>query len=183
MIICIPFFFVSFILKYIINKKNNRKKTDVKEDNFFEDGYILKMPELYQIVPCIGLAFVIIMSIYILLVQFEDWPYLIILWLFFGIPCIIMLVCFSIWKVEVQKEKFVYRNFLAKIKTYQYKDLELRYDDKGIKWYFYKDNKKVFCMPYYVEDGNKLEKVYKKYQTKNRNKPKEDNEECTKSKE
>lgn len=38
-------------------------------------------------------------------------------------------------------------------------------------------------MPYYIEDGNKLERVYKKYQTKNRNKEKESNEERAKNKE
>ena len=62
---------------------------------------------------------------------------------------------------------------------YEYKDLEHRYDGKGLKWYFYKDGKKVFSMPYYIENGNKLERVYKKYQTKNRNKQNEEIEECT----
>ena len=73
--------------------------------------------------------------------------------------------------------------YLGKIKIYEYKDLEHRYDGRGLKWYFYKDRKKVFCMPYYIEDGNKLERVYKKYQTKNRNKEKESNEERAKNKE
>ena len=183
-IILIPMFIVTFILKYGIKSALNKKKKKKEvEETFSEDGYILKMPELYRIVPCIGLIFLIIMSIYTLLAQFEDCPYLIIVWFFFGIPCIIMLICFSVWKVEVRKEEFVYRNFLGKIKIYEYKDLEHRYDGRGLKWYFYKDRKKVFCMPYYIEDGNKLERVYKKYQTKNRNKEKESNEERAKNKE
>lgn len=131
-IILIPMFIVTFILKYGIKSALNKKKKKKEvEETFSEDGYILKMPELYRIVPCIGLIFLIIMSIYTLLAQFEDWPYLIIVWFFFGIPCIIMLICFSVWKVEVRKEEFVYRNFLGKIKIYEYKDLEHRYDGRG----------------------------------------------------
>lgn len=56
-------------------------------------------------------------------------------------------------------------------------ELKFQDDDKGIKWYFYKDGKKVFSMPYYIENGNKLERVYKKYQTKNRNKLNEEKKE------
>jgi hypothetical protein len=179
-IILIPMFIVTFILKYGIKYGRNKKKKEV-EETFSEEGCILKMPELYKIVPCMVIIFAVIMSIYTLLAQFEDWPYLIILWFFFGLPSITMLICFSVWKVEVRKEEFVYRNFLGKIKIYEYKDLEHRYDERGLKWYFYKDGKKVFCMPYYIENGNKLERVYKKYQTKNRNKLKDEIEECTKN--
>lgn len=172
----IPMFIVIFILKYsikyVLNKK--KKKEEVGE-TFSEDGYILKMPELYRIVPCIGIIFLILLSLYILLAQFEDWSCLIIAWFFFGIPSIIIFICFSVWKVEVRKEEFVYRNFIGKIKIYQYKDLEHRYDGRGLKWYFYKDEKKVFCMPYYIENGNKLERVYKKYCSKNRTKKEEEN--------
>ena len=182
MIILIPMLIVTFILrygiKYGLNKKKKKKEV---EETFSEEGYILKMPELYKIVPCIGIIFLVLLSLYILLAQFEDWPLLIVGWFFFGLPSITMLICFSVWKVEVRKEEFVYRNFLGKIKIYEYKDLEHRYDERGLKWYFYKDGKKVFCMPYYIENGNKLERVYKKYQTKNRNKLKDEIEEYTKN--
>lgn len=182
MIILIPMLIVTFILKYGIKYGLNKKKKKKEvEETFSEEGYILKMPELYKIVPCIGIIFLVLLSLYILLAQFEDWPLLIVGWFFFGLPSITMLICFSVWKVEVRKEEFVYRNFLGKIKIYEYKDLEHRYDERGLKWYFYKDGKKVFCMPYYIENGNKLERVYKKYQTKNRNKLKDEIEECTKN--
>ena len=89
---------MTFILKYGIRYGLNRKKKKKEvEETFSDDGYILKMPELYQIVPCIGIIFLILLSLYILLVQFEDWPLLIVGWFFFGLPSIIMLICFSVW--------------------------------------------------------------------------------------
>lgn len=80
-IILIPMFIVTFILKYGIKYGRNKKKKEV-EETFSEEGCILKMPELYKIVPCMVIIFAVIMSIYTLLAQFEDWPYLIILWFF-----------------------------------------------------------------------------------------------------
>ena len=84
MIILIPMLIVTFILrygiKYGLNKKKKKKEV---EETFSEEGYILKMPELYKIVPCIGIIFLVLLSLYILLAQFEDWPLLIVGWFFF----------------------------------------------------------------------------------------------------
>lgn len=167
-IIMIPLLVTTFVLKYTINKK---QRNEVKEEVFRTHECVLKMPMLYRVVPCMMIIFAALLSIYVLIAQFEDWPYLIILVVFMGVPGIAMLTCFSLWKVEIDKEKFLYRNFLGGTKIYYYKDLEQQYDGKGIKWYFYKGGKKVFCMPYYIKNGNKLLRVYKKYQIKHRDKP------------
>ena len=169
-------FSVAFILRYFINR-NRSKKQQTESDSFSQEGYILKMPNMYRVVSFLLIVFWLLVTIIILLTQLEDWPYIIAFGIFSGLPGIIMLICFSLWKVEVQKEKFIYRNFIGKTKVYQYMELKFQVDDKGIKWYFYKDGKKVFSMPYYIENGNKLERVYKKYQTKNRNKLNEEKKE------
>lgn len=179
-LVFIPMFSVAFILRYFINKNRiKQRQAETETDDFSQEGYILKMPNMYRVVSSLLIVFWLFVTIIILLTQLEDWPYIIAFGVFSGLPGIIMLICFSLWKVEVQKEKFIYRNFIGKIKVYQYTELEVKYDDKGIKWYFYKDGKKVFSMPYYVENGNKLERVYKKYQTKNRNKLNEEEKEET----
>ena len=179
-LVFIPMFSVAFILRYFINKNRiKQRQAETETDDFSQEGYILKMPNMYRVVSSLLIVVWLFVTIIILLTQLEDWPYIIAFGVFSGLPGIIMLICFSLWKVEVQKEKFIYRNFIGKIKVYQYTELEVKYDDKGIKWYFYKDGKKVFSMPYYVENGNKLERVYKKYQTKNRNKLNEEEKEET----
>lgn len=179
-LVFIPMFSVAFILRYFINKNRiKQRQAETETDDFSQEGYILKMPNMYRVVSSLLIVFWLFVTIIILLTQLEDWPYIIAFGVFSGLPGIIMLICFSLWKVEVQKEKFIYRNFIGKIKVYQYTELEVKYDDKGIKGYFYKDGKKVFSMPYYVENGNKLERVYKKYQTKNRNKLNEEEKEET----
>ena len=175
-LVFIPMFSVAFILRYFINR-NRSKKQQTESDSFSQEGYILKMPNMYRVVSFLLIVFWLLVTIIILLTQLEDWPYIIAFGIFSGLPGIIMLICSSLWKVEVQKEKFIYRNFIGKTKVYQYMELKFQDDDKGIKWYFYKDGKKVFSMPYYIENGNKLERVYKKYQTKNRNKLNEEKKE------
>ena len=74
----------------------------------------------------------------------------------------------SLWRVDIQDEGFIYRNFWGRKKAYKYEDLEYEMHPRGLKWFFYKDGKKVFCMAYYIEGGDFLEKKYRKYMQKKR---------------
>ncbi|MBR2023376.1 MAG: hypothetical protein IJ996_02520, partial [Clostridia bacterium] len=89
---------------------------------------------------------------------------------FLILPGLTMFVCWSLWKVEVRRDSFTYRNFMGITKTYYYADLEWDIAHTGLKWWFFKDGKKVFCMAYFIEDENKLRRIYNKYKQKHRNK-------------
>ncbi len=64
----------------------------------------------------------------------------------------------SLWKLEIRKDKFIYRNFLGITKTYAYKDVEFPEGNDGC----FVNGKKVFQMPWYF-NTNLLYRVWKKY--------------------
>lgn len=172
----IPLLIVSIIViilysKKISNSKNQRdadNNEEVLNSNFSNKSRILKFPAPYKIIFLSVIVFCLCIAIYTVIFQCEDWPYLLILFGFFGIPALIIFVCWSLWKVEIHNSYFIYRNYLGKKKVYRYSDLEYKEHQKGLKWYFYKDGKRVLCMPYYIEGENKLYKAYKKNRLKNK---------------
>lgn len=133
------------------------------------EKYVLRFPRVYRIVPFSLFCFTVICSVCILLFQFEEWPYILILIGFFGMPGLIMFIMWSLWKVDIKEESFVYRNFFGKKYEYCYGDLKYQMHPKGLKWYFYKNNKKVFCMAYYIKNEDLLEKTYRKHISKIKN--------------
>ncbi len=78
-----------------------------------------------------------------------------------GIAAIVF-IGLSLWKLEIQKDKFIYRNFLGITKTYYYKDVEFPNGDYGC----FLNGKKVFQMPWYF-NTNLLYRVWKKYRKSN----------------
>lgn len=137
-----------------------------KQDKDTNDKRVLRIPRFYRVVPFVLFGFTVIGSACILLFQFDEWPYILILLGFFGLPGLIMFILWSIWRVDIKEDGFIYRNFFGRKIEYKYEDLEYQLHPKGLKWYFYKDNKKVFCMAYYIENGDFLEKMYRKHSSK-----------------
>ncbi len=133
-----------------------------KQDKDTEKKSVLKFPLLYRIVPLLVFCVTIILSVYILLFQFEDWPYIIVLIGVVGLPFMITFIMWSLWRIDIKDDGFMYRNFFGRKIEYQYEDLEYQMHPKGLKWYFYKGDKKVLCMAYYIEGGDILEKQYRK---------------------
>ena len=103
-------------------------------------------------------------SIYIFAFQIEDWPYAVLLFLPLALIFSLIATCFGLWKVEVRKEEFIYRNYFGVTKKYLYKDVE--YEFNGRKYAFMMNGKTVFAMPMGIEGGNKLKKSYTKYRLK-----------------
>lgn len=128
-----------------------------------EENNILRMPMLYRIVFISVTCFTVICSVCILLFQFEEWPLTLLFLGFVGLPYLIMFITYSLWRVDVKDDGFIYRNFFGRKTEYKYEDLKYEMHPKGLKWYFYKGDKKVFCMAYYVENGDRLEKMYRKH--------------------
>ena len=171
-----------FIAIFRLIQSKRKKKTDDKEDisNVSDIGEeenktvktVLRFPLFYRMVAAIVSVCFSLFSIAILIFQFEEWPYAILLLCVLGLPYLIMFICWSLWKVEVVKGGFIFRNYFGKRKEYRYEDLEFRQHPKGLKWYFYKNGKKVICLAYYIEDENKLLRAYNKFMQKQRKKEK-----------
>ena len=173
-IILVPLAFLLVVFK-IINNKQIEKSKKYRNSNFDDDGVtafskrrFLKFPMYFKIILLTVIIFCACLAIYVLISQLEDWPYLLILFGFFGFPALISFVLISLWRVEIYKDSFIYRNYFGKKKEYKYSDLVYLEHPKGLKWYFLKDGKKVFCMLYYIEDGHRLYKAFKKYKIKNK---------------
>ena len=123
---------------------------------------ILRLPRFYRIASLVIILFPLpLLAVYLLIFQFEDWPYLFIMG-FLELLFIIMFASFSLWQVEVSADGFQYRNWIGKRVEYKYIELEYKAHPRGLKWFFYKDGKKVFCMPYYIENGDILWKLHDK---------------------
>ena len=123
---------------------------------------ILKYPRLYSVMPLCLLAFSVSISAWIFLFQFEYWQCTLILLGVLGLPSLIVSIAWGLWKVEIKDEGFVYRNFFGRKVEYNYIDLEYRVSSNGLKWYFYKGDKKVVSIAHYIGGGDLLYKTYKK---------------------
>lgn len=134
----------------------------LKNSNGLNEKGVLRVPLLYRIVPIAVFMFCVFISLYILLFQFEDWPYILLMMGAIGLPFLVMFIMCSLWKVEIKDDSFLYRNFFGKKTEYEYNALEYKQHPKGLKWFFYKDGKKVFCMAYYIKNGDALYKRWKK---------------------
>lgn len=132
-----------------------------KNNNKFSLNKTLRIPYLYRILSIAVFVFCFSISLYILIFQFEDWPYIIILG-FVGVSFLAMYVMCSLWKVKIKDDGFIYINYFGKKVEYKYNELRYEQHPKGLKWFFYKDDKKVLCIAYYIENGDVLYKRYKK---------------------
>ena len=173
---CIPLLIVPIVFG-IFHKKLNKKNDKIETDEISgedtaeiteQSKQILKIPSFLRntMLVCF-LGFSVCEGI-ALIFDPEEWPALIIGLCFFQVPFISFFICWSLWKVEIYKDRFVYRNYFGIKREYKFCDLEYVMHPKGLKWYFYKDGKKVFCMAYFIENGDKLYRVYRKYKSKNK---------------
>lgn len=162
---------ISFALRYIRKKKQDQDHHAVdteRQDNeiSFEKELVLKIPAPYRFVFCLAVVVCFLSSALILAVARDDWPCILIIWFFGGIPFLVLLICYSLWKVEAGKDGFRYRNFWGKKREYKFADLEYKMANSCLKWWFLKDGKKVICLAYYIEGENRLLRRYNKYMSK-----------------
>lgn len=114
-------------------------------------------PALYRWLPILGVILASGLSIYIVLFQKDDMIWLIFFLMIIFI-CILISIAFSLWKVEIKKESFIYRNCIGIQKEYFYKDIECK-----DAYTYYLGEKVVFRMPSYIKDGRLLYRIYKKH--------------------
>lgn len=126
-----------------------------------KEYHILKMPNIVKNVGIFGTAFLCVLTVYVLLFQFEDLLYVIVFGGMFELLYISLLMLGINWRIEIQQDGFVYRNFWRKKKYYKYSEIEIRLCSQA-KTFLYKDNKKVLTIPYYIEDGDRFIKLISK---------------------
>ena len=180
LIILLPTIIFIVIFRLIQIKTKNKKDTVIDNNQGTDENQektegiqiknkrILQFPFYYRLVMFLVFLFCVFISIFLLIFQFEGWPCLIILYVFFGFPALIIFTCWSLWRVEILPDGFIYRNYFGKKREYKFIDLEYRMHPKGLKWYFYKNGKKIFCMPFYIENEIKLKRAYNKFRQKNK---------------
>ena len=128
-----------------------------------KDKNVLTFPRFYRMVSLALFIFSVIGCVCILAFQFDEWRYTIILVCVFGLPGLTMFTMWSLWRVDIIEDGFVYRNYIGITRIYRYEDLEYSRHPKGLVWNFYKDGKRVLRMAYYIENGNRLDELYHKY--------------------
>lgn len=143
----------TILFKLIIAKSKFRKKNS---------GNILKYPLGYRLAP---LSFVGYCGVVTALAFWQGigahWQYVVVSGIVAAGGLIVMIV-WSIWRVEFDETGFVYTSKAGKKNAYVFEKLELKQNEHGTKWYFYLDGVEVFCLPFYISGGKELLKAYEK---------------------
>ena len=131
-----------------------------------ESKTVLRIPKNYRTIMLVCFLFWFPIEALCLITSIEDWPFVPIVLFFFQLPCLLAFYLWTMWKVEILKDGFIYRNYFGKKRRYYFSELELCEHPKGLKWFFKKNGKKIICLAYYVEGENTLKKNYRRYKAK-----------------
>lgn len=83
---------------------------------------------------------------------------------------LILFIIFSLWKVEIKEDGFVYRNCFGRKRSYNFVDLEIREQPRRFEWSFYKEGKKIISLESIIKDNEALKEAYYKFLKNNRGK-------------
>ena len=105
---------VPVIIIYVAMGLYGRRNKVNRQSNPEKNKTTLRIPLFYRIVMLMLFCFISIISLYILIFQLEDWPYILIGMGFFGMPGLIAFILLSLWKIEIKDDGFIYRNYFGK---------------------------------------------------------------------
>lgn len=131
-----------------------------------ESKTVLRIPKNYRTIMLGCFLFWFPIDALCLILSIEDWPCAVLMFCAFQLPCLLAFYLWTMWKVEILKDGFIYRNYFGKKRRYYFSELELWEHPKGLKWFFKQNGKKIICLAYYVEGENILKKNYRRYKTK-----------------
>lgn len=162
--------FAMCVVSFILRCAQNKKKGNIEEDEVdttSDKTLVLRFPEFYRNVALVVLLLFTAISMLIVMPVVQGKAEVFeLMWLvpllMFILPTAGAFICWSLWKVEAGKDRFTYRNFFGKTRSYKFEELEHDYSDSGLKWWFFKDGKKVLCVAYFIENRNKLLRRYRK---------------------
>lgn len=136
-----------------------RNKAKFRSDRY--DG-VLRYPLNYTLSPLLFVLFFAVTTVTVALTDLSEWYYIFLSGAV-ALGWTPFMIMWSIWKVEVGEEGFVYRNFVGKKTAYRYANLSVRVNERRTKWGFYVGEQCVFTMPFFVTDGERLKKAYDNY--------------------
>ena len=125
---------------------------------------ILKYPKIFCGLPALITALCALCYLIALAVNSENWQEGLIIVLAIVIPCCVLLVIFSVWRVKVEEEEFEYRNYFGITKRYRYEEIYL---DGGLVFRLRKSGEKIFKMPSCIPNDGLLKRRYTKFRLKN----------------
>lgn len=131
---------------------------------------ILKIPLAYRLalvvcsIACIGVGLLIAF-----ITNGNGWLIGLIFFLAVALLTLILFISFSIWKIEIKEDGFIYRNYFGRKRTYNFVDLELKEYPEKLKWFFIKDVKKVVCIESIIKNNEALKDAYYKFLKKSKN--------------
>ncbi len=151
------FFALAAVTFLLIRLTLNRTKLNGKSD-----GKTLRYPLGYRLAPLITLGFFAVVVFLYFIFGAKNWLYVVAAAVVAAVGLCVSL-CFSLWRVVIKDESFVFRSCLGTSVEYFYKDLQQKNEPSGAKWFFVCDGQKVFTMPFFVRGGNKLLSAYDNY--------------------
>lgn len=127
-----------------------------------EDGS-LRYPLLFRRLPFLLFLIFIFGSALSFLTQGEEWLGILLTSMLIELPCLMISVCVSLWKVTVYEDRFEYRNFIGHTKTFLFSAIE----ERSIgKWYDKATQRLILRVPDFIPNDGLLRRRYKKYQLK-----------------
>lgn len=147
----------------ILKKQNNRK--EIKKTEY---KIVLRFPKFYRLVPIICGVGWILLSIFGIFAGSDDicdstdLAGVLVVFVFILLLHFSMAYCWNMWEIRIGKDELQYRNMLGIKKRYRYIELTYAYNKTASKCYFYKNGKKVFSIPYFIDGDRTLFNAYKK---------------------
>lgn len=137
-----------------------RSKKDVKSSKEIGNLNIINQPRFYFYVGLTGLIVFTAGGIYALVTENE--PYYILIFIL-DIPYVFFILVQLNWKIEICKNKFIFRNMWGMERSYDFNDIEFR--ELAHSTRFYKRNKYVVSISHLQDNWDSLQnfiKIYKK---------------------
>lgn len=148
----------------------NEKVQKTKDNNLKDNVKVIKNPTKVRVVmwfiSCFAFIFIPVMY-FALFETARVWLFVILWVLLFCLPSFIFAISWSIWKLEVSKDYFIYRNYFGNTQKYYFKDLKEDINKELTKWYLVKNGKRVICLESSLfDDSDYLQTAYYNFKEK-----------------
>ena len=123
---------------------------------------VLRYPLAYRLAPLVTVGYFAVVTALVYIFGAKDWIYSIASGVV-AVGGVVLSICWSLWRVVIRYDNFVFTNCFGNRITLMYVELELRETVQGAKWHFYRGSEQVFCMPFFVQCRDKLSNAYYDY--------------------
>ena len=158
-------------LRYLIQKTHHKTSTKkIEEEQKLQKVKIIRWALWMRIVMWVGIFFLLLMLLptAIIFSPSDELLPSLILCVILVLPWLIIATCWTLWKIEVHKEYFVYRNYFGRKRTYYYKDITDGVNKQVTKWVLYNNGKKIVSLSIVVTDYTPLKHALYKFQERER---------------